>query len=199
MPHSPKRAGQTDMSLVDRYVEYYPKRIPCADCGLGVEFPAKRSTCKVFGKTYTVPRDQVVVFFDGQADAYAYSGHNVPTAAPTPTLLRVRAEVETLTGVTYNFVLINRYRDGNDGVGWHADDERTIDQRAPIVSVSYGATRDFDVRAKADKTDKRRFALADGDVVVMKPGCQAVLQHQLPKRAGVGSTRFNLTFRKLKK
>lgn len=183
----------------DAWIEYYPKRIKCTNVELGIEFPAKRSECMVYGKTYRVPRDQVVVFFDEKFD-YTYSNHRVPSVEPTPDVLKIRDEIERLTGTKYNFVLINRYIDGADGVGWHADDEPTIDQEKPIVSVSLGCLRDFDVRFTANPKAKKRYKLTHGDVVVMKPGSQSVLQHTIPKRSkDKCTTRVNLTFRCLKK
>jgi alkylated DNA repair dioxygenase AlkB len=86
------------------------------------------------------------------------------------------------------------YRNGRDGVGWHQDNEPTIDQRFPIVSMSFGDTRDFDVERVSDKA-KKRYPLKDGDVVIMMPGTQEKFKHSVPKRAGTGQRRINITFR----
>ena len=44
-----------------------------------------------------------------------------------------------------NSVLVNVYRDGNDYVSMHRDDEPLFDNTQPIASVSLGATRAFNI------------------------------------------------------
>lgn len=193
-----------------KYVSYFPGVIdgarPFAD-KMNTLFPASRSKSTFFGKVHEIPRDQVVVFFDQEeaGDAkgtsspltYSYSRHDVPVVANFDELERIRQQVQSLTGVVYNFVLINRYKDGKDGVGWHADDERQIDQEKPIASVSFGGSRKFDLRLTKSPQVKTRFQLSHGDLAVMHPGCQTHCQHQVPKQANA-QPRLNLTFRVLK-
>ena len=81
-------------------------------------------------------------------------------------------------------------------MGWHADDEPEIDQRAPIASLSLGATRDFQLRHRKTAHLKMSLPLADGDLLVMHPGCQSRWMHSIPQRRKVQSTRINLTFRR---
>lgn len=192
-----------------KYVSYFPGVIdgarPFAD-KMNTLFPASRSKSTFFGKVHEIPRDQVVVFFDHEeaSDAkgtsspltYSYSKHDVPVVANFDELERIRQQVQALTGVVYNFVLINRYKDGKDGVGWHADDERQIDQEKPIASVSFGGSRKFDLRLTKSPQVKTRFVLSDGDLAIMHPGCQTHCQHQVPKQANA-QPRLNLTFRVL--
>jgi alkylated DNA repair dioxygenase AlkB len=190
-----------------KYVSYFPGVIeggrPFAD-KMNTLFPASRSKSTFFGKVHEIPRDQVVVFFDqdgakedGKPLTYSYSRHDVPVVANFDELERIRQQVQSLTGVVYNFVLINRYKDGKDGVGWHADDERQIDQEKPIASVSFGGSRKFDLRLTKSPQVKTRFQLSHGDLAVMHPGCQTHCQHQVPKQANA-QPRLNLTFRVLK-
>lgn len=185
------------------YVRYFPNAITTSSIQPFTSvvysfFPPQRSKCVVFGRAYDVPRDQFVVFFDTQDTFdYSYSNHSVPVRATFPELERIRGEVEVLTGAKYNFVLINRYRDGKDGVGWHADDEPLVDQTQPIASVSVGGTRKFDLRMAHNHSVKTRFMLSEGDLAVMLPGCQDHCQHQVPKQAEA-QPRINLTFRVLK-
>lgn len=188
-----------------KYVTYHPGVItggrPFMD-KMNTLFPASRSKSTFFGKVHEIPRDQVVVFFDTDKGdtsplTYAYSRHDVPVVANFEELEHIRQQVQALTGVVYNFVLINRYKDGKDSVGWHADDERQIDQDQPIASVSFGGSRKFDLRVTKSPQVKTRFQLSHGDLAVMHPGCQTHLQHQVPKQANA-QPRLNLTFRVLK-
>jgi hypothetical protein len=70
-----------------------------------------------------------------------------------------------------------------------------------IVSVSFGATRDFHLReaAAGGGAARRRLCvrLSPGDVLVMRGALQRRWQHALPKRAGVDGPRVSLTFRRI--
>ncbi|BCU02743.1 dioxygenase [Pandoravirus japonicus] len=131
---------------------------------------------------------------------YIYSGKAMAGAPDfTPVLERLCCRVEDALGKprgTYTAVLINEYRDGNDHISWHSDDEHSID-RTDIASLSLGATRDFKMRDKADHALQVTFPLGPGDVVHMHGRCQDLYQHQVPKRARVNDVRLNLTFRRL--
>lgn len=103
----------------------------------------------------------------------------------------------------FNFVLINRYKDGNDYMGEHRDDEKDLDLNAPIASVSFGETRDFVLKHK-DNRGGRRFrsdlshvtiALQHGSLLVMHPPTNKCWYHSLPKRKLAKNPRVNLTFR----
>jgi alkylated DNA repair dioxygenase AlkB len=174
---------------------------------------ASRSRVKVFGREGVVPRDQVML---SQGAPVAYR-------PLTPEVAAVLAWVNALWTAPgerpFDVVLVNGYNgDGpgaaaatrRDGVGWHADDELSIDATRPIVSVSVqaaaGETRDFDVRRKpavvaaaaagnaSAETVAWRLALGDGDVLAMLPGTQSRFDHRVPPRARAGQ-RYNLTFR----
>ena len=46
---------------------------------------------------------------------------------------------------------MNLYHDGNEGIGWHNDDEKSIGDNSPIASVSIGAERKFSFKHKQSK------------------------------------------------
>ncbi|XP_071473378.1 DNA oxidative demethylase ALKBH2 isoform X2 [Marmota flaviventris] len=121
-----------------------------------------------------------------------------------PVLECIRDRVSGLTGHTFNFVLINRYKDGCDHIGEHRDDERELAPRSPIASVSFGACRDFCFRHKdsrgknpRQKLEVVRLQLAHGSLLMMNPPTNAHWYHSLPVRKKVLAPRVNLTFRKI--
>ena len=65
-----------------------------------------------------------------------------------------------------------------------------------LPPLSLGATRDFQLRDRITSKEKISLALADGDLLVMHPGCQSRWMHSVPQRRKVQSTRINLTFRR---
>ena len=100
------------------------------------------------------------------------------------------------TGYAFNAVLCNRYADGNDSVSWHSDDDYPVGATSAVASLSFGATRAFDVRPIApDFCPSQRMLLHAGDLLVMAPGVQQTWWHQLPKTDAPVGVRVNLTFR----
>jgi alkylated DNA repair dioxygenase AlkB len=145
----------------------------------------------LFGRAIKVPR--LVAWYGNKP--YKYSGiiHNPQDW--TPDLLEIKALVETLAGTGFNSVLLNLYRDGQDSMGWHADDERELGEKPIIASVSLGATRKFQMRHKADKALRIETPLPHGSCLVMGGAMQHNWQHQIPKTARPVGQRINLTFR----
>ena len=148
----------------------------------------------IFGTRRRVPR---LVAWHGDAYArYTYSGVAHEPEPWTRALRRVRERVRRFTGVHFNAVLLNLYRDGRDGMGWHADDEPELGVRPVIASLSLGATRRFVLRRK-DGCDKRELPLTHGSLLLMEGDTQANWQHALPKTAAATGLRVNLTFRRI--
>lgn len=60
----------------------------------------------------------------------------------------VKRYVERETGKRFNSCLVNLYRDKNDCVGFHADDEKLFGSDPFIASVSFGQARRFQMKRK---------------------------------------------------
>ena len=147
---------------------------------------------KVFGK-WRKPRRQTALY--GTKD-YRYSGQ-IKLAQPwLPVLLEIKAQVEELTKDSYQCVLLNYYPDGLAGIGWHADDERDLTPNSAIASVSFGATRRFDLRHQDG--EKISVNLEDGSVLIMAGELQQYWKHQVPVQRKIKEPRINLTFRSMK-
>jgi alkylated DNA repair dioxygenase AlkB len=116
----------------------------------------------------------------------------------SPALLQTRARIEAHLGAAFDYVFINRYRNGNDSVAWHSDDDAESNPRRIIASLSLGATRTFELRPlRASGLNHKKIAveLADGDLVVMRGATQLNYEHRIPKEPRVAGERINLTFR----
>ena len=148
---------------------------------------------QVFGKKYPVPR--MTVFLAEEGLSYYYSGTlHKGFGWPIwfiPLLKRVNSACKT----PFNGCLLNHYRNGEDRMGWHSDDEPEVDQDQPIASLSLGESRDFQFRHRFDKTRKTSLSLDNGDLLIMHPGCQEHWMHSVPKRKRIIASRINLTFR----
>ena len=124
---------------------------------------------------------------------YRYSGVIHPPRPLTPRLDAIRAAVETATGRRFNSVLANLYRDGADSVGWHRDSDYAHGGQPDIASLSFGATRRFELR---DQTGER-FAidLEPGSLLLMEGDAIARWWHRIPKTTRPVGPRVNLTYR----
>ncbi|TCW79480.1 alpha-ketoglutarate-dependent dioxygenase AlkB [Burkholderia sp. SRS-46] len=133
--------------------------------------------------------------WQGEPEAvYVYSGiRNVP-APWTPAVLELKRAVEASCRARFNSVLLNRYRNGLDSMGWHADNEPELGGAPVIASVSLGATRVFDLRHRASGVT-HAYRLTHGSLLVMRGRTQAEWQHRVPKAPAVQGERVNLTFR----
>ena len=160
------------------------------------EIPWQQDTLWIAGREIKVPRLQCWVGDHGSN--YGYSGIRLEPKPWTDTVLTIKEHVESLTNEEFNSILLNYYRDGQDSVSWHADDEKELGRHPIIASVSFGAHRKFQLRPKA-KDDKRRFQieLRHGSILLMGDTLQNKWLHQLPKISSLEEPRVNLTFRKI--
>lgn len=65
-----------------------------------------------------------------------------------PLLTMLKERIEEFTGYTFNSLLCNLYRNEKDSVDWHSDDEPSLGKNPVIASLSFGATRTFEMRKK---------------------------------------------------
>ncbi|TGD73675.1 alpha-ketoglutarate-dependent dioxygenase AlkB [Mangrovimicrobium sediminis] len=147
---------------------------------------------EVFGRRFTLPRLQT-----WHADAgivYSYSDNLLVTRPWSALLSDLRQRVQGRLGAAFNAVLVNYYRDGDDYVGWHSDDERELGAQPLIASLSLGAPREFQFRRKGEGAAAGSVLLESGSLLVMEPAFQHDWQHCVP-RVAAGEGRINLTFR----
>lgn len=155
----------------------------------GIEW--QQRSVRVYGKTHPQPR---LTKWYGPVP-YPYSGLSWDAAPMPDQLAKLAQKVSTAAGEAFNSVLCNLYRDGQDTVGWHADDEPLFGSDPIVASLSYGATRTFKLRENGTKSSVS-YDLEDGDLIVMGKGMQLGWQHSIPRTARPVGQRINLTFRR---
>ena len=148
----------------------------------------------IFGKRAKVPR---LMCWYGDADAYyLYSGVNHTPSPWNTTLLAIKKKIELECECSFNSVLANLYRDGNDSMGCHADDEKELGINPTIASLSLGDERLFKLHHKKRK-QSLNIKLNHGDLLVMGGSLQQYWVHSVPKTKRPKTARINLTFRKI--
>jgi alkylated DNA repair dioxygenase AlkB len=155
------------------------------------ETPWRQESLRFGGKEVLVPRLQA--WYGDRR--YGYSGLKLTPLPWTPVLDDMRRKIAATARLEFNSVLVNYYRDGNDSVAWHADDERELGPDPLIASLSFGATRRFELKHRTRKQSRLSISLENGSLLLMGSGLQQHWVHQLPKDPGITLPRINLTFR----
>lgn len=153
----------------------------------------KQDYINLYGKRIPLPR--LTSWYGDEGAAYTYSGIKSVPNEWNRGLLYLKQEIEKFSGVSFNSVLLNWYRNGGDHLNWHADNEKELGANPTIASANFGETRDFLVRSNADRSKILALPLKHGTLLIMKGEIQHYWQHSVPKRKRVTGSRFNLTFR----
>lgn len=130
--------------------------------------------------------------------SYDYSGLRFEPLPWTPLLAELKAMAEELAEERFNALIVQLYRDGEDGVNWHADDSPLVGRDPVIVSLSFGATRRFSLKPKRGAGERLELTLAAGDALVMRGDLQHAYVHKVPREPEVRAPRINLTFRAIR-
>lgn len=200
------------LSLPDAELYYEPAWLAdheglCAD--LATELIWRQDRIRLFGREHPVPR--LTAWFADPGVRYKYSGLNRGAALWPRVLDNIRRRLNRQLDAAFNSVLVNYYRDGNDCMGLHSDNERELGENPLVATVSLGATRRFVLRRKPagsrDRVEERlaknrcatwRADLAGGSLLVMAGACQARWRHEIPRTARTAGARISLTFRHIR-
>lgn len=186
------------IALRDAELRYRPGWLPAvrADAlfdALSAQVPWEIHRIRLFGREVDSPR---LSCWMGDADAtYRYSGVRHAPRPWLPALDGVRERLRRETGADFNSVLLNRYRDGRDAMGWHSDDEAELGPQPIIASLSLGATRRFVLKHRREPSCRLALELEHGSLLLMSGPTQRHYRHALPRTAKPLGERINLTFR----
>lgn len=156
-----------------------------------------RQESATFKGGITVPLPRLVAWYGDAGIAYTYTGISNVADGWLPSLSRIRDACSVLLpeGEVFNGVLLNLYRNGQDYIGYHSDNERELGPNSVIASISLGAVRKFQLKSKRDKSQKVELDLLPGSLVLMYGHCQRDWVHGIPRDKNVHEPRINCTFR----
>ena len=152
----------------------------------------QQASIQLFGKRQIIPRLQA--WYGDANTAYRYSGLLMQPLAWDPIVLHIKHLCEQHCNTRFNSVLANLYRNGEDSMGMHADDEPELGNSPIIASFSLGQTRRFSFKNKQSK-ETYRIDLAQGDLLVMSGDTQKNWLHGMNKSRTQTGPRINLTYR----
>jgi len=185
----------------DGIVNFYGEMMSAADAdfyfnALLREIDWRCDQAIIFGKLIETKR-KVAWYGDskqGKPFSYTYSNTTKYSLPWTQNLQYLKSMVEQQTGETYNSCLLNLYHSGEEGMAWHSDGEKDLQENGAIASLSFGAIRKFAFKHKQSKEVVSLF-LKPASLLVMKGVTQKHWLHRLPPTKKVFDPRINLTFR----
>lgn len=148
----------------------------------------------VYGKLCCQNRS--VGFFSDSSNGYKYSGQIAKSLPLTENLRELLSEINRIFSSDFNGILVNRYTGGGDYIGKHSDNEKELDPKAGVVSLSYGAVRKFRIREKQSKLIEKDILTESGMLIQMGGQFQKEFTHEIPVETKVKDTRYSFTFRR---
>lgn len=155
----------------------------------------KHEAIKMFGKEVMQPR--LTAWYGDGDKSYSYSGITMHPIVWTDALLQIKQRIESVAATSFTSALLNLYRSGNDSMGWHRDNEKELGINPVIGSVSFGATRTFQLRDYNNKSVIKSIDLTHGSLLLMRGETQHYWEHRVPKESNSFKERINITFRKI--
>ena len=191
-----------NLSLPDSSITFYPEFLSYNQSNqlyhsLLEEVDWTQNDITIFGKTHKVPR--LEAWYGDQDKSYTYSGITMSPKPWLDSLLFIKSQIESQIPQYFNSVLINYYRNGNDRVGLHSDDEKELGPLPSIASVSLGADRLFRLKHKKFKQNglSESLTLPRGSLLVMEGITQKYWKHEVPRTSKPIGGRINLTYRNI--
>ncbi len=189
-----------EIDIPDGKIDYYIEFIGQDEAKrllqiLRAELLWREDHIRMFGKTYKIPRLQA--WYGDEGAHYKYSGIDLPLNPWHDRLFEIKANIEKQTGFSFNSVLANWYRDGQDSNGWHADNEKELGVNPIIASITLGTERVFQMKHRTKKSLRKNILLEHGSLLIMRGETQHFWLHQIAKSKKVTGDRINLTFRKV--
>jgi alkylated DNA repair dioxygenase AlkB len=183
---------QTEQSFLN-FTEF-PNKALLKNCVAEVtteldEYPEIR----VFGKQCRQRR--CVGFFSNESKGYYYSGQLAKSKPLSPQLQELLSIVNTTFKTSYNGILVNKYKTGEDYISAHSDNETNLD-KSGVVAISWGATRKFRIRDKQTKKIMGDFPMLSGSMLQMGGEFQKEFTHEVPIEKKIKDERISFTFRK---
>ncbi|MFV9550572.1 alpha-ketoglutarate-dependent dioxygenase AlkB family protein [Algibacter sp. PT7-4] len=187
-----------NLNLEGADITYYPNFFNTEDSNLYLKNLLKtinwqQDTITVYGKKHLQPR--LTAFYADNGKTYKYSNIIMQPHTFKNDLLKIKNKIETKLKIKFTSCLANLYRNGNDGNGWHADNEKQLGKNPIIASVTFGAERSFQFKHKTNKLLKTKLTLQHGSLLLMQGETQKNWLHQIPKTKKNIGKRINLTFR----
>ena len=190
-------AESEKMVLADGNLQYYPQLFSDRQAAWLEELyhsvPWQQEWLTMFGRRVQSPR--LIAWYGDRGASYSYSGNTHSPLQWTSLLRTIKAAIADCCNWRFNSALLNLYRDGNDAMGWHSDNEPELGEQPRIASVSLGEMRRFELKHRKHPQRRQRMELAGGSLLLMGGDLQRHWLHRVPRQPNRPAKRINITFR----
>ena len=170
-----------DKYLIDNCIDYITARLH------------NNPEIYVYGKKCYQRRS--IAFFSNDSEGYKYSGQIEKSQPFDINLINLLNFINKKFNSDFNGILINKYKDGNDYISDHSDNEKEISDKG-VISISYGAVRKFRIRDKHSKKIIMDIPTESYQIMQMHGNFQNEFLHGIPIEKKVKESRISFTFRK---
>ena len=161
------------------------------------EIPFSQDYIMIDGKK--IPEQRLTYWMSSENYDFQYGGKIMIPSELTSNVDIIRNLIMEQYDIYFDSVLANFYPTGKSGMRYHSDPLYNIDGEQMwddfSIVVSFGGDRRFTFRKKDDYSNKTEFIVSNGDIVIMKEGCQQLYQHRVHK-AKTDEPRISLVFKK---
>ena len=156
----------------------------------------KQEEISFYGKIYPIPRKTAWYGYEGFN--YSYSGINCLPEIWTDELLDIKRKIEQfIPSVDFTSVLLNLYRNGNDKMGWHSDDEKELGEYPVVAGISLGQEREMYFKSNVTG-EVVKVSLPHNSFYLMYYPTNKFWKHSIPRTTKYMGQRISLTFRCVK-
>lgn len=159
------------------------------------ELPWQEELVQMFGRTFVAPRLSCALADEGCT--YRYRGSQSEPIRLTWPLDALRHKLQAQLNVPFNYVLATKYRNGNDYVGWHADDERDLVPGQTIANISLGEVREFRIKNRDGSFDEK-VSTQHGSLLLMRGELLRTTKHTLIRTKRSIGPRVVLSYREVR-
>lgn len=152
----------------------------------------EQPSISLYGKLHKIPRLQA--WYGDPDTQYEYSKFKMDPLSWEPRLLKLKHACEQASNAKFNSVLANYYRNGQDSMGMHADDEKELGDQPTIASVSLGQQRRIVFKHRISN-ESHKLLLEHGSLLIMSGDTQKHYLHGINKSKTQVGPRLNFTFR----
>ena len=144
-----------------------------------------------------MPRGQASFTLDESIHyRYKAAGGSPPNCVMDQTLRGITERVNQRLGTSFNTILMNVYRSGDDCFAFHRDSTEGWAPGSGFATLSFGAVRDFQLRSN-ETGAVTTIAHKPGVIIYMPHPMNDCVTHGVPKRKKVRECRISLTFRQI--
>lgn len=112
----------------------------------------------------------------------------------SPEVLKIKDRIEKEFDTIFEYAHFNLYRNGDDTISWHSDNETVYPDS--VFSISIGQVRKFQLRPINETKITHEILLNSGSLLILDyDAIKRSYKHHVPREKSATEKRINITFR----